>query len=191
MGVAAPRSTHARVVVNGEFVGLFVTTENIDGRFTRANFNDGTGNFIRGLALHRAGNPDWWKPSTSACGPTRRRGGQCVPDPIVRRGAVGLGQSCVGRAPVHGRRATDEPTCRRPHHPSRRRPLPLVLRRRHRCPLRQPQLLFLRGPDSGSITRSRISTTPSRPRRWQPGYPIRTGLATSRPAVSSPTAGSG
>ncbi len=47
MGVAAPRSTHARVVVNGEFVGLFALTENIDGRFTRANFNDGTGNLYK------------------------------------------------------------------------------------------------------------------------------------------------
>ena len=47
MGVAAPRSTHARVVVNGKFVGLFALTENIDGRFTRANFNDGTGNLYK------------------------------------------------------------------------------------------------------------------------------------------------
>lgn len=47
MGVAAPRSTHARVVVNGEFVGLFALTENIDGRFTRANFDDGTGNLYK------------------------------------------------------------------------------------------------------------------------------------------------
>jgi len=47
MGVAAPRSTHARLVVNGEFVGLFALTENIDGRFTRANFDDGTGNLYK------------------------------------------------------------------------------------------------------------------------------------------------
>lgn len=47
MGVAAPRSTHARVVVNGEFVGLFALTENIDGRFTRDNFDDGTGNLYK------------------------------------------------------------------------------------------------------------------------------------------------
>ena len=47
MGVAAPRSTHARVVINGEFVGLFALTENIDGRFTRANFDDGTGNLYK------------------------------------------------------------------------------------------------------------------------------------------------
>ena len=47
MGVAAPRSTHARLIVNGEFVGLFALTENIDGRFTRANFDDGTGNLYK------------------------------------------------------------------------------------------------------------------------------------------------
>ena len=47
MGVAAPRSTHARVVVNGEYVGIFALTENIDGRFTRENFPDGTGNLYK------------------------------------------------------------------------------------------------------------------------------------------------
>lgn len=47
MGVPAPRSTHARVVVNGEFIGLFALTENIDGRFTRENFADGTGNLYK------------------------------------------------------------------------------------------------------------------------------------------------
>ncbi len=47
MGVAAPRSTHARVVINDVYVGLFALTENIDGRFTRANFEDGTGNLYK------------------------------------------------------------------------------------------------------------------------------------------------
>ena len=47
MGVAAPRSTHARVLVNGEFVGVFALTENLDGRFTRAHFDDGSGNFYK------------------------------------------------------------------------------------------------------------------------------------------------
>ena len=47
MGVAAPRSVHARLVVNGEFVGLFALTEQIDGRFTRHNFEDGTGNLYK------------------------------------------------------------------------------------------------------------------------------------------------
>lgn len=47
MGVPAPRSTHARVVVNGEFVGVFGLTEEIDGRFTRRAFDDGKGNLYK------------------------------------------------------------------------------------------------------------------------------------------------
>lgn len=47
MGVPAPRSVHARLVVNGEFVGLFGLTEQIDGRFTRENFDDGSGNLYK------------------------------------------------------------------------------------------------------------------------------------------------
>lgn len=40
-GVFAPRTAYARVVVNGELVGLFVAVEAIDGRFTRQRFPDG------------------------------------------------------------------------------------------------------------------------------------------------------
>jgi spore coat protein H len=47
MGVPAPRSTHARVIINGEYVGLFALTEELDGRFTRENFDDGTGNLYK------------------------------------------------------------------------------------------------------------------------------------------------
>jgi len=47
MGVAAPRSTHARVVLNGEFIGVFALTEQIDGRFTRENFDNGKGNLYK------------------------------------------------------------------------------------------------------------------------------------------------
>jgi spore coat protein CotH len=47
MGVPAPRSTHARVVVNGEYLGVFALTEEIDGRFARANFDDGKGNVYK------------------------------------------------------------------------------------------------------------------------------------------------
>lgn len=49
MGVHAPRSVHARLIVNGEYVGLFSLVEQIDRRFTRENFDDGTGN----LHIHR------------------------------------------------------------------------------------------------------------------------------------------
>ncbi|MEM7140941.1 MAG: CotH kinase family protein [Actinomycetota bacterium] len=58
MGVPAPRATHARVVVNGEFVGLFALVEQIDGRFTRHNFEDGTGNLYKEIwPLDTAGDP--------------------------------------------------------------------------------------------------------------------------------------
>jgi hypothetical protein len=40
-GVAAPRAVHARLIVNGELLGLFALVEQIDGRFTRMNFPDG------------------------------------------------------------------------------------------------------------------------------------------------------
>lgn len=46
-GVAAPRATHARVVINGEFVGVFAVVEQIDGRFTRNRFDDGKGNLYK------------------------------------------------------------------------------------------------------------------------------------------------
>ena len=48
MDIPTPRSTHARVVVNGELVGLFGFTEQIDGRFTRDRYDDGTGNLYKG-----------------------------------------------------------------------------------------------------------------------------------------------
>ena len=47
MGVPSPRAVHARLVVNGEYVGLFSLVEQIDGRFTRHNFEDGKGNLYK------------------------------------------------------------------------------------------------------------------------------------------------
>lgn len=46
-GVAGPRSTHARLMINGEFAGLFAMTEQIDGRLVRDRFDDGTGNVYK------------------------------------------------------------------------------------------------------------------------------------------------
>lgn len=39
--VPAPRTAFARLLVNGELLGLFAVIEQIDGRFTRARFPDG------------------------------------------------------------------------------------------------------------------------------------------------------
>lgn len=41
MGVPAPRAVHAKLVINGELMGLFALVEQIDGRFTRMNYADG------------------------------------------------------------------------------------------------------------------------------------------------------
>jgi CotH kinase protein len=47
MGVPVPRSTHARVMINGEYAGLFALTEQIDEEFAAANFADGSGNIYK------------------------------------------------------------------------------------------------------------------------------------------------
>ena len=47
MDVPAPRSIHARLVINGVYIGLFALTEQIDGRFARYNFDDGKGNLYK------------------------------------------------------------------------------------------------------------------------------------------------
>lgn len=47
MGVAAPRAIHARLLINGTFVGLFALVEQIDGRFARYHFDDGDGNVYK------------------------------------------------------------------------------------------------------------------------------------------------
>jgi MYXO-CTERM domain-containing protein len=47
MDVPAPRAVHVRVLVNGEYAGVFVNVEYIDGRFTRSHFDDGEGNLFK------------------------------------------------------------------------------------------------------------------------------------------------
>jgi len=49
MGVPAPRCVHTRVLINGVYVGLFALAEQIDGRFTRYNYEDGEGNLYKEL----------------------------------------------------------------------------------------------------------------------------------------------
>ncbi|MGL1902377.1 MAG: CotH kinase family protein [Fibrobacterales bacterium] len=47
MGVKAPRAVHAKVQINGKDNGLYALVEQIDGRFTRANFDNGKGNLYK------------------------------------------------------------------------------------------------------------------------------------------------
>jgi spore coat protein H len=47
MGVAAPRAVHARLLVNGEYQGVFSLVEEVDGRFTDEHFTSGDGNLYK------------------------------------------------------------------------------------------------------------------------------------------------
>ena len=47
MGIAAPRATHARLVVNGQYRGVFSLVEEVDGRFTDSRFSPGDGNLYK------------------------------------------------------------------------------------------------------------------------------------------------
>ncbi|MEM6317947.1 MAG: CotH kinase family protein [Bacteroidota bacterium] len=47
MEVPAPRAVHAKLMINGQYSGLYSLVEQIDGRFTRQNFDDGTGNLYK------------------------------------------------------------------------------------------------------------------------------------------------
>jgi len=48
MGIPAPRTAYANVYINNELIGLFVTVEEIDGRFTKSRWPDfGDGNLYK------------------------------------------------------------------------------------------------------------------------------------------------
>jgi len=47
MGVPAARAVHARLVINGQYSGVYVLVEQMDGRFTRSRFADGDGNLYK------------------------------------------------------------------------------------------------------------------------------------------------
>ncbi len=47
MGVPAPRSVHAHLVINGLYSGLYALTEQIDGRFVKEYFTDDEGNLYK------------------------------------------------------------------------------------------------------------------------------------------------
>ena len=58
MGVPAPRAVHARLVINGEYNGLFALVEQIDGRFAKENWEDDDGNIYKeAWPLTMAGAP--------------------------------------------------------------------------------------------------------------------------------------
>jgi hypothetical protein len=58
LGVPAPRAVHARLSINGEYQGVFLLVEVIDGRFTRSRFDDGEGNLYKELwPIDNQGNP--------------------------------------------------------------------------------------------------------------------------------------
>ena len=47
MGVEAPRSVHARLIINDDYSGLYALTEQIDGSFTDYHFDDQNGNVYK------------------------------------------------------------------------------------------------------------------------------------------------
>lgn len=57
MGVPAPRSVHAQLIINDEYSGLYALTEQIDDRFTDYHFSDGSGNLYKEIwPLNHNGN---------------------------------------------------------------------------------------------------------------------------------------
>jgi hypothetical protein len=59
--VASPRVAHARIVVNGEYAGLFALVEQIDSRFTRSRFAEidgGGGNLYKDFWPGRTGDEE-------------------------------------------------------------------------------------------------------------------------------------
>ncbi len=47
MGVPAPRAVHVRLVINGEYYGLYTLVEQIDDRFAKYHFTNGSGNLFK------------------------------------------------------------------------------------------------------------------------------------------------
>ena len=61
MGVPAPRAVHAKLLINGEFSGVYALVEQIDNRWAKENFVDDSGNLYKEIwpindlgALHPA-----------------------------------------------------------------------------------------------------------------------------------------
>lgn len=47
MNIPAPRAVHAKLRINGTYVGLFALVEQIDGKFSNYHFEDGSGNIYK------------------------------------------------------------------------------------------------------------------------------------------------
>lgn len=47
MGIIAPRSVHAKVIINGKFYGVYALTEQIDKQFVKENYEDASGNLYK------------------------------------------------------------------------------------------------------------------------------------------------
>ena len=47
MGVVAPRSVHARLIINGSYYGVYALTEQIDEQFIAYNYKDASGNLYK------------------------------------------------------------------------------------------------------------------------------------------------
>jgi spore coat protein CotH len=47
MGVPAPRSVHARLLINGQYSGLYGLTEEVDNRFAEYSYKEGNGNIYK------------------------------------------------------------------------------------------------------------------------------------------------
>jgi len=58
MGVPAPRSVHAKLMINKKFSGLYALTEQIDNRFIKHNYEDDEGNLYKEIwPLSSLGSP--------------------------------------------------------------------------------------------------------------------------------------
>ena len=58
MGVPAPRSVHAKLIINGTYSGLYALTEQIDDNFVRYNFTEGNGNLYKEVwPINHKGEP--------------------------------------------------------------------------------------------------------------------------------------
>ena len=65
-GIIAPRAAHAKVYINDNYYGLYISVEHIDDSFLKKNFNDDSGNLWKCLwpadLTYRGENPENYYP---------------------------------------------------------------------------------------------------------------------------------